>query len=71
MKQLTDFDEIWYEYYAYERRLSVVGFNYLRLVTGTWRKRELVRLELHFMESHEMIRACLGKTCELIGVTFV
>jgi hypothetical protein len=71
MKQLTDFDEIWYEYYAFERSLGVVRFNYLRLVTGTWRKRELVRLELHFMEGHEMISAYLGKTCDFVGVIFV
>ena len=50
MKQLTDFDQICYEYYAFGRRVSVASFNYLRLVTRTWRTRELVRLELHFFK---------------------
>jgi hypothetical protein len=41
MKQLTDFDEIWYEHMPFERRPSVVRFNYLRLLTGTWRRANL------------------------------
>jgi len=53
--------------YPFERSHSVLRFNYLRLVTRTWRIRELLRLELHFLRSWndmcmswENVRFCQG-----------
>ena len=45
--QSTDFEEIWYERYAFGGHSIEVIFNFLYSVITTWRTREVVRPELH------------------------
>jgi hypothetical protein len=52
---------------TFERRLCVVRVSYFGLLTGTWRTRELAKLERHFIWGRETMRACLWKTRDFLS----